>query len=137
MNAAIVDWNSTYPADAIEHLHQQQHSIPVELLAQMSPLFWEHIGFSGGFLWDQAAATAGQRRPLNFQAGKHGSMTRMFTKRSILALSGEQPTPCPLQLSHRQSRLRAATFRSVRRKWRLRRSHTAVPDRSAKPLAAA
>jgi hypothetical protein len=36
-----------------------------ELLAHTSPLTWEHIGFSGDFLWDRAAATAGQRRALN------------------------------------------------------------------------
>jgi len=35
------------------------------LLAHTSPLTWEHIGFSGDFLWDRAAATAGHRRPLN------------------------------------------------------------------------
>ena len=37
------------------------------LLAHTSPLSWEHIGFSGDFLWDQAAATAGRRRQLNFR----------------------------------------------------------------------
>jgi TnpA family transposase len=63
--AAIVHWNSIYLADAIDHLHRQQHAVPAELLAHTSPLTWEHIGFSGDFLWDQAAATAGQRRPLN------------------------------------------------------------------------
>jgi hypothetical protein len=26
---------------------------------------WEHIGFSGECLWNRAAVTAGQRRPLN------------------------------------------------------------------------
>lgn len=64
--AAIVYWNSTYLADVLVHLRQQQ-PVPVELLAHTSPLTWEHIGFSGDFLWDQAAATAGRRRPLNFR----------------------------------------------------------------------
>jgi hypothetical protein len=63
--AAIVYWNSTYLADVIEHLRRQRHPVPLEMLAHTSPLTWEHIGFSGDFLWDQAAATAGQRRPLN------------------------------------------------------------------------
>jgi len=63
--AAIVYWNSTYLTDAVEHLRRLLHSVPDELLAHTSPLAWEHIGFSGDFLWDQAAATAGQRRPLN------------------------------------------------------------------------
>ena len=63
--AAIVHWNSTYLADAVDHLRSHRHAVPAELLAHTSPLTWEHIGFSGDFLWDRAAATAGQRRPLN------------------------------------------------------------------------
>jgi hypothetical protein len=43
----------------------QGHAVPAELLAHTSPLMWEHIGFSGDFLWDRAAATAGHHRPLN------------------------------------------------------------------------
>ena len=65
MIAAIVYWNSTYLADAIDHMRTQGKAVPAELLAQTSPLSWEHIGFSGDFLWDRAAATAGRRRPLN------------------------------------------------------------------------
>jgi hypothetical protein len=30
-----------------------------------TPLTWEHIGFSGDFLWERAAAAASRRRPLN------------------------------------------------------------------------
>ncbi len=63
--AAIVYWNSTYLADAIDHMRTQGKAGPAELLAQTSPLSWEHIGFSGDFLWDRAAATADRRRPLN------------------------------------------------------------------------
>ncbi len=63
--AAIVYWNSTYLADAVEHMSTTGKPVPAELLAQTSPLTWEHIGFSGDFLWDRAAATAGHRRPLN------------------------------------------------------------------------
>ena len=63
--AAVVHWNSTYLADAVDHLRSERHAVPAELLAHTSPLMWEHIGFSGDFLWDRAAATAGQRRPLN------------------------------------------------------------------------
>jgi TnpA family transposase len=63
--AAIVYWNSTYLADAIQHMRTGGKAVPPELLAQTSPLTWEHIGFSGDFLWDRAAATAGNRRPLN------------------------------------------------------------------------
>ena len=63
--AAIVYWNSTYLADAVDHLRSRSQAVPAELLAHTSPLTWEHIGFSGDFLWDRAAATAGQHRPLN------------------------------------------------------------------------
>ncbi len=63
--AAIVHWNSTYVADAIDHLRRPCLAVPPELLAHTSPLTWEHIGFSGDFLWGRAAAMAGQRRSLN------------------------------------------------------------------------
>jgi TnpA family transposase len=65
--AAIVYWNSTYIVDAIAHLQDRGQPVPQALLAHTSPLAWEHIGFSGDFLWDQAAATAGRRRQLNFR----------------------------------------------------------------------
>jgi len=64
--AAIVYWNSTYIADAVVHLRDRGQPVPQALLAHTSPLTWEHIGFSGDFLWEQAAATAGRRRQLNF-----------------------------------------------------------------------
>jgi hypothetical protein len=33
-------------------------SLDDALLAHTTPLTWEHIGFSGDFLWDRAATTA-------------------------------------------------------------------------------
>ena len=68
--AAIVYWNSTYIADAVAHLRTEGQAVPDALLAHTSPLTWEHIGFSGDFLWDRAAATAGRRRPLNLARGR-------------------------------------------------------------------
>ena len=68
--AAIVYWNSTYLADAVQHLRRQGKPAPDALLAHTSPLTWEHIGFSGDFLWDRAAATADRRRPLNLGRGR-------------------------------------------------------------------
>ena len=68
--AAIVYWNSTYIADAVAHLRARGQRVPDDLLAHTSPLTWEHIGFSGDFLWDRAAATAGRRRPLNQARGR-------------------------------------------------------------------
>ncbi len=43
--AAIVDWNFTYLAEAIDYLRQQRDAVPAELLDYTSPLTWEHIGF--------------------------------------------------------------------------------------------
>ena len=63
--AAIVFWNSTYIADAIAHLRATEQSVPDAWPAHTSPLSWEHISFSGDFLWERAAATADKRRPLN------------------------------------------------------------------------
>ena len=68
--AAVVYWNSTYIADAVQHLRGRGEAVPDTLLAHTSPLTWEHIGFSGDFLWDRAAATAGRRRPLNLGRGR-------------------------------------------------------------------
>jgi TnpA family transposase len=68
--AAIVYWNSTYIDDAVTHLRGRGKPVPDELLAHTSPLTWEHIGFSGDFLWDRAAATAGWRRPLSLGHGR-------------------------------------------------------------------
>jgi len=48
--AAIVHWNSTYLADAVQHLRDQGEAVPDSLLAHTSPLTWEHIAFSGDFL---------------------------------------------------------------------------------------
>lgn len=64
MIAAIVYWNSTYMADAVTHLRANGEAVPNELLGHTSPVGWEHIAFSGDFLWDRAAQAAG-RRPLN------------------------------------------------------------------------
>jgi len=63
--AAIVYWNSTYIADAVAHQRAAGEVVPDRLLAHTTPLSWEHIGLSGDFLWDRAAATADKRRLLN------------------------------------------------------------------------
>jgi TnpA family transposase len=63
--AAIVYWNSTYIADAVGHLRALGEPVPSELLAHTSPVGWEHIAFSGDFLWDRAAALPSGRRPLH------------------------------------------------------------------------
>jgi TnpA family transposase len=65
--AAIVYWNSTYMADAIAHLQSVGTVVPDELMAHTSPVGWEHIAFSGDFLWDRAAQ-ATSRKALNILA---------------------------------------------------------------------
>jgi hypothetical protein len=62
--AAIVWWNSTYMADAVDHLRAGGELAPDDLLAHTAPVGWEHIAFSGDFLWDHAAAVPAGRRQL-------------------------------------------------------------------------
>jgi hypothetical protein len=69
VTAAIVYWNSIYMADAVAHLRAQDEIVPDDLLTHTSPVGWEHIAFSGDFLWDRAAKTT-DRKPLNL-AGIH------------------------------------------------------------------
>lgn len=49
---------------AVQHLRAASVAVPNDLLAYTSPVGWEHIAFSGDFLWDRAAASAG-RKALN------------------------------------------------------------------------
>jgi TnpA family transposase len=65
--ATIVYWNSTYMADAIAHLRSAGTTVPDKLIAHTSPVEWEHIAFSGDFLWDRAAQ-ATSRQALNISA---------------------------------------------------------------------
>jgi TnpA family transposase len=67
----MIDWLSS-PAlrrrcNAGLNKSEQRHYLAQgdALLAHTTPRTWEHIGFSGDFLWDRAAATASKRRPLN------------------------------------------------------------------------
>lgn len=70
--AAIVYWNSTYIADAVRHLQSIGQAPDPALLAHTSPVGWEHIAFSGDFLWDRAAETV-RRKPLNFAGEGYSS----------------------------------------------------------------
>jgi hypothetical protein len=53
--AAIEYWNSTYMVDALAHLRSTGKVVEAALMAHTSPVGWEHIAFSGDFLWEQAA----------------------------------------------------------------------------------
>ena len=48
-------------AEAVEHLRQAGELVPTDLLAHTSPIGWEHIAFSGDFLWERAAAASGRK----------------------------------------------------------------------------
>jgi TnpA family transposase len=61
--AAIVYWNTIYMADAAQHLRSAAAPVPDDLLVHTSPVGWEHIAFSGDFLWDRAASAG--RKALN------------------------------------------------------------------------
>ena len=52
-------------ADAVVHLRATGEVVPDEWLTHTSPVGWEHIGLSGDFLWDRAAALPVGRRSLN------------------------------------------------------------------------
>lgn len=67
--AAIVYWNSTYITDAVQHLRSIGEAPDPALLAHTSPVGWEHIAFSGDFLWDSAAETV-RRKPLNIASDR-------------------------------------------------------------------
>lgn len=62
--AAIVYWNTIYMDATAQHLRSAAVPVPDDLLVHTSPVGWEHIAFSGDFLWDRAAASAG-RKALN------------------------------------------------------------------------
>ena len=59
--AAIVYWNSTYMADALAHLRSTDKVVDDAMMAHTSPVGWEHIAFSGDFLWEQAARTRSRK----------------------------------------------------------------------------
>jgi hypothetical protein len=54
-------------ADAVAHQRSAGTAVPDELMAHTSPVGWEHIAFSGDFLWDRAAQ-ATSRKALNISA---------------------------------------------------------------------
>ena len=57
--------DSTCLAYAAEHLRAQGQPLPDALLADTSPPTCEHVGFSGNFLRDSAAAATKNQRTLN------------------------------------------------------------------------
>src|SRR5438552_12683052 len=63
--AAIILWNTVYLAEAVETLKQQDVIINEEYLEDLSPLGWEHINLTDGYLWNFKRAPAiGRLRPM-------------------------------------------------------------------------
>jgi hypothetical protein len=71
--AVAEDKETTFTADVPEKGFMDRprparsRALPRAALVHTTPLSWEHIGLSGDFLWDHAAATADKRRPLNLR----------------------------------------------------------------------
>jgi TnpA family transposase len=61
---AIVLWNTTYLEAAMRHLKRQGRPVPIDMLAHLSPLGWQHINLTGDYLWTEPATKPGQLRPL-------------------------------------------------------------------------
>ncbi len=96
--------------DAVAHLRAVGESAPDDLLAHTSPVSWEHIAFSGDFLWDRASAVPPERR-----AQTRPKRTPSCLKEVVLvafalrlALLSEQPLRCPQSLQSKELRLSLA-----------------------------
>ena len=72
--SAIIYWNTTYMGEAVQHMRAANEVVPDEHLAHTSPVGWEHIAFSGDFLWDSAAKSAG-RKALNLRENTASAAT--------------------------------------------------------------
>ena len=51
ITAAIVHWNTVYLDRAVRQLRGQGTMIPDDLLSNVAPLGWEHIGLTGDYVW--------------------------------------------------------------------------------------
>lgn len=49
---AIIYWNTLYMGRVVDAMRAAGESIPDHLLASLSPLGWEHINLTGGYLWE-------------------------------------------------------------------------------------
>ncbi len=52
ITAAIVHWNTVYLDQAIRQLRSQGTTITDDLLSNVAPLGWEHIGLTGDYVWN-------------------------------------------------------------------------------------
>jgi TnpA family transposase len=70
VTAAIVLWNTVYLERAVKALRDHGQIIDNELLQYLSPLGWEHINFTGDYVWrSNMKIGSGKFRPLRSIAG--------------------------------------------------------------------
>ena len=70
---AIVLWDTVYLDKAVEHLRQQGVEVPEEYLQHLSPLGWEHINFTGDYVWNlKQAISFDKLRPLRAKGNRQG-----------------------------------------------------------------
>ncbi|GGJ48282.1 Tn3 family transposase [Deinococcus roseus] len=65
LTTMIAVWNTVYLEEAIKQLRLEGEMIPDELIERLSPLKFEHIIFSGDYVWrEDQVPEEGKRRPL-------------------------------------------------------------------------
>nr|AWH59693.1 transposase [Edwardsiella tarda] len=65
VTAAIVLWNTVYLERVVHGLRPKGHAVDDALLQYLSPVGWEHINLTGGYLWRSSAKIgSGKFRPL-------------------------------------------------------------------------
>lgn len=68
VTAAIALWNTVYLGRAVDALRREGEAIPDALLAHLAPLGWQHINFTGDYIWgaDGSPGPDGFRPPRRF-----------------------------------------------------------------------
>nr|WP_320188936.1 Tn3 family transposase [Agrobacterium rosae]MDX8332915.1 Tn3 family transposase [Agrobacterium rosae] len=57
-------------ADALAHLRSTGKVVDDTMMAHTSPVWWEHIAFSGDFLWEQAARSRSRKTLVIFDGAR-------------------------------------------------------------------
>ena len=68
--SAIILWNTTYLARAVESLRSEGHDLPDDIIRHISPQIWEHINLTGIYDWRGEAQPKGAFRPLRIAKEK-------------------------------------------------------------------
>jgi len=68
--AAIILWNTLYLERAVSALQTQGQRIDEKLLQHLAPLGWEHINFTGDYVWKRSKRVEQSKfrplRPIEF-----------------------------------------------------------------------